>query len=284
MNFFESVSKMISETGEAIGSAASYAGQTVVGTAIGAGEAIGCAASYAGQTVVGTAIGAGEALGNATSYAGQAVVATAFGAGEALGCAAVQATQTVGYAFDLIANNPLFQQVKNALPQDWLVVLDKVDLVKAETEVRRLQQQYPNEQPSEIAHRVIVAKGILAAGVGLTTNLLPGVGLTVGVLDLASTMILQAETVYQIACAYGLDLQDPVRKAEILTIFGLSFGSDQALKFGISYAAKAGLSLVPVAGALVAAGTNAAILYALGYGACRFYETKLNMVPLLQGA
>jgi uncharacterized protein (DUF697 family) len=82
----------------------------------------------------------------------------------------------------------------------------------------------------------------------------------------------------------GLDLQDPARKAGILTIFSLSFGSDQALKFGISYAAKAGLSLVPVAGALVAAGTNAAILYALGYGACWFYETKLDMVPLLQAA
>lgn len=65
--------------------------------------------------------------------------------------------------------------------------------------------------------------------------------------------------------------------------FGYAFGSEQALKSGISYAAKAGLSLVPVAGAVVGAGTNAAILYALGYGACRFYETKLDMVPLLQG-
>ena len=347
MNFFESVSKMISETGEAIGSAASYAGQTVVGTAIGAGEAIGSAtsyagqavveaavgtgeamgsaASYAGQAVVGAAVGTGEAIGSAASYAGQAVVGTAVGIGEAVGgatvqatqavvttavgtgeaigsaaCyagqtvvdtaisaggtignAAIQATQTVGYTLELIANNPLFQEVKSALPQDWLVVLDKVDLVKAETEVRRLQQQYPNEQPSEIAHRIIVAKGILAAGLGLATNLLPGAG---SVLDLAGTMFLQAEMVYQIACAYGLGLQDQARKAEILAIFGLSFGSEQALKFGISYAAKAGLSLIPVAGAVVGAGTNAAMLYALGYGACRFYETKLNMVPLLQGA
>ena len=217
------------------------------------------------------------------SAATQAIVTTAVGTGKAISNAAIQATQTVGYAFDLIANNPLFQQVKNALPQDWLVVLDKVDLVKAETEVRTLQQQYPNEQPSEIAHRVIIDKGILAAGLGLATNLLPGAILAGGVLDLAGTMFLQAEMVYQIACAYGLDLQDPARKAEILTIFGLSFGSEQTLKIGIGYAAKAGLSLVPVAGVVVGAGTNAAILYALGYGACRFYETKLDMVPLLQG-
>jgi uncharacterized protein (DUF697 family) len=147
-----------------------------------------------------------------------------------------------------------------------------------------LQQQYANEQPSEIAHRIIVTKGILAAGFGLVSNLLPGAGLAAGVFDLAGIMLLQAEMVYQIACVYGLDLQDPARKAEILAIFGLSFSSEQTLKFGISYAAKAGLSFVPVAGAVVGAGSNAAIVYALGYGACRFYETKLDTVPLLQGA
>jgi len=289
-------------TGKAIGSAASYAGQTVIGTAIGAGEAIGSTASYAGQAVVGTAVGFGETVGGATvqasqtvvdtvvgtgeaissaaSYAGQTVLDTAISAGETIGSAAIYATQTVGYTFDLIVNNPLFQQIKNVLPQDWLIVLEKVDHVKAETDVRKLQQQYPNEQPSEIAHRVILEKTVIAAGLGLATNLLPGAGT---MFDLAGTMLLQGEMVYQIACAYGLDLQDPARKAESLAIFSLSFGSDQALKFGISYAAKAGLSLVPVAGAVVGAGTNAAMLYALGYGACRFYETRLNMVPLLQG-
>ncbi len=50
------------------------------------------------------------------------------------------------------------------------------------------------------------------------------------------------------------------------------------------YAAKAGLSFlqnVPVAGAVIGASTNAAMIYALGYGACRFYETKIN--PLSSG-
>jgi uncharacterized protein (DUF697 family) len=208
-------------------------------------------------------------------------VDAAISAGGTIGSTAIQATQALGYVFDVIDNNPLFQQVKSALPQEWLITLDRVDLVKAETEVRKLQQHYPNEQPGEIAHRVILEKTLFAAGLGLTTNLLPGAG---SVLDLAGTMLLQGEMVCQIAYAYGLDLQDPTRKAEILAIFGLSFGSEHALKSGISYAAKAGLSLVPVAGAVVGAGTNAAMLYALGYGACRFYETKLNMVPLLQAA
>jgi hypothetical protein len=140
MNFFESVSKMVLDAGEAIGSTASCAGQTVVYAAIGTGEAIGSTASYAGQAVVGTAVGFGEAISSVTVQATQTIVMTTVGTGEAIGNAAIQTTQTVGYAFDLIANNPLFQQVKNALPQDWVVVLDKVDLVQAETEVRRLQQ------------------------------------------------------------------------------------------------------------------------------------------------
>ncbi len=41
----------------------------------------------------------------------------------------------------------------------------------------------------------------------------------------------------------------------------------------------AGLGLlrnVPFAGAMIGASTNAAMLYSLGYAACRFYETKLN--------
>lgn len=68
-------------------------------------------------------------------------------------------------------------------------------------------------------------------------------------------MSLQAEMVYQIAYAYGLDLQESARKAEILAILGMSFGSDQVLKFGISYAAKAGLNFIPVAGAVISSAT-----------------------------
>jgi uncharacterized protein (DUF697 family) len=171
---------------------------------------------------------------------------------------------------------------------DWLVrLIDQVDLVKAETVVRRLQQQYPNEQPSEIAHRLMVDKALLAGGTGFASSLVPGAAVALLAVDFTATLLLQAEMVYQIACAYGLDLQDPVRKGEILAIFGLSLGSSQILNMGVNYAAKAGLSVlqnVPVAGAVIGASTNAVMLYALGYGACRFYEAKLHMVPLLPSA
>jgi uncharacterized protein (DUF697 family) len=89
--------------------------------------------------------------------------------------------------------------------------------------------------------------------------------------------------IYQIACAYGFDLKEPARKGEVVAIFGLSLGGSQALKAGSSYAVKAGLGFlrnVPVAGAAIGASTNAVMLYAVGYAACRFYEAKLNPLTM----
>ena len=269
--------------GGAIDSAASQVGQAVVGTAVGVGGAIDSAASQVGQAVVGTAVGVGGAIANTASLAGQAVVGTAVGAGEAIGSAAAQATKAVGYALTVVGNNPQFQQVAQYLQVDWLVrLIDQVDLVSAEEAVRKLQQHHPNEQPREIAHRLMVDQALRAGGTGLVSNLVPGSAVALQAVDLSATMLLQAEMIYQIACAYGLDLQNPARKGEVLAIFGLSLGSNQLLNIGISYVAKAGLSFVPAAGAVISASTNAIMIYALGHGACWFYETNLNTVPLLQ--
>lgn len=125
----------------------------------------------------------------------------------------------------------------------------------------------------------MIDKALFAGGTGFASNLVPGAAAAMFAIDLASVMLLQAEMVYQIACAYGLDLQAPVRKGEILAIFGLSFGCSEALKVGVSYVAKVGLSFlqnVPVAGAVIGASTNAVMIYALGYGACQFYEAVSN--------
>ena len=165
-------------------------------------------------------------------------------------------------------------------------IIDQVDLVKAEAQVRRLKTQYPNEQPSEIAHRVMLEKALFAGGSGFASSLIPGVAVPLLAVDLATNMLLQTEMVYEIASAYGFDLKDPARKDEVIAIFGLAFGGGQALKaagtqavkVGSSYLAKAGvagfLRNVPIAGAVIGASANAAMIYALGYGACRFYEAK----------
>ena len=184
-----------------------------------------------------------------------------------------QATHTVGEVVTHLGDNWLIRKLAGVLNLNWLIgVSDKVDLAKAEAEVKQLQQQHPQESPSQIAHRIMLDKATKAGGIGLATSILPGEALALFAVDLAATTQLQSEMLYQIASVYGLDLKDPARKGEVLAIFGLAFGGSRLLK-------AAGLGLlrnVPFAGAVIGASSNATMIYSLGYAACRFYEAKLN--------
>lgn len=218
-----------------------------------------------------------EALSHTAAQTGKSLVETAAEVGEAAGKQThqmiSQATQGAGQAVTRVSDNWLVRRVTGVLNLDWLIgATDRVDMDKAEAQVRKLQQEYPNESPSQIAHRIMVEKATYAGGIGLASSILPGAAAALFAVDLAATTRLQAEMVYQIASAYGLDLQDPGRKGEVLAIFGLALGGGRALK-------AAGLGLlrnVPFAGAVIGASSNATMLYSLGYAACRFYEAKLD--------
>ena len=185
---------------------------------------------------------------------------------------ALQTPEGLGHLLGLIGDSPQLQQLTKAVQVDWLFkIIDQVDIVKAETHVKRLQQKYPHEQPSEIAHRLMAEKSMYVGGSGLASSLLPGFAAALVAVDLAAATAIQAEMIYQIACTYGLDLQEPARKGEVIAIFGLAFGGGCAIKAGLGF-----LRNIPVAGAVIGASTNAVTLYALGYAACRFYEAKIN--------
>jgi uncharacterized protein (DUF697 family) len=264
----------------AVGGAAVSAGGAVVGTA----GAVGGTAVSAGGAVAGAVAGATIAVGGAAVTAGQAVAGAAVGVGGAIGSAAMQAPQGLGYVLNLVGDSPMLQELTKAFKVDWLLkLIDQVDIVKAETHVKRLQQKYPNEKPSDITHRLMLEKSLYVGGSGFASSLVPGFATALLAVDLAASTALQAEMIYQIACAYGFDLKEPARKGEVVAIFGLSLGGGQALKAGSSYAVKAGLGFlrnVPVAGAAIGASTNAVMLYAVGYAACRFYEAKLNPLTM----
>jgi uncharacterized protein (DUF697 family) len=264
----------------AVGGAAVSAGGAVVGTA----GAVGGTAVSAGGAVAGAVAGATIAVGGAAVSAGQAVAGAAVGVGGAIGSAAMQAPQGLGYVLNLVGDSPRLQELTKAFKVDWLLkLIDQVDIVKAETHVKRLQQKYPNEKSSDITHRLMLEKSLYVGGSGFASSLVPGFATALLAVDLAASTALQAEMIYQIACAYGFDLKEPARKGEVVAIFGLSLGGGQALKAGSSYAVKAGLGFlrnVPVAGAAIGASTNAVMLYAVGYAASRFYEAKLNPLTM----
>ncbi|MBN3923456.1 EcsC family protein [Nostoc sp. NMS4] len=218
-----------------------------------------------------------ESLIKTVAETGQTILDTAIVVGEAIAKQThkliEQTTQTSGQAVNHLSENWLIRKLSGVLNLNWLINdTNLVDLEQAEAAVNKLKKQYPNESPSQLAHRIMVEKATKAATVGLATSFLPGIAVALLAIDLTATTKLQSEMLYQIASVYGLDLKDPARKGEILAIFGLALGGGRLLK-------AAGLGLlrnVPLAGAVIGASSNATMIYSLGYAACRFYETKLD--------
>jgi uncharacterized protein (DUF697 family) len=300
-NWFGSVFGAVSARASAVGNAVGNAGSAIVNTASAVGNAAGSAGGAivvntssavgnAGSAIVNTASAVGNAVGNAgsaivntasavgnaaSSAGGEIVVNTASAVGNAVGnagSAALQFPNFLGSALGLISQSPILKKLTENFKIDWLVsAIDKVDVVTAEAQVRELQRQYPHEKPQEIAHRLMVEKALLAAGSGLVSSLVPGSALALAGMDLAAMTALSAELVYQIAAAYGMDLQSSDRKKEVVAIFGLSLGSNLAIEAGVTL-----VSNIPLAGAAINASASAAMIYALGYGACRFYEADLD--------
>ncbi|MFS0518132.1 hypothetical protein ACEYW6_25915 [Nostoc sp. UIC 10607] len=224
----------------------------------------------------GAVSGTAGAVGSAAVQVGQAVAGAAVGIGGAVGGAALQATQIVGQALAIVGNNPQLQVAIKSLNQDWLnPLIQQVDLVKAEAAVRKLQQEHPNEEPAQIAHHLMLEKAVLAGGTGLASSFAPGQAAAMFMVDWAATSALSVELVYQIAAAYGMNLNDSERRGEAVAIFGLGLGGKTAIKAGLGL-----LRNLPVAGAVIGASSNAVMIYTLGYAACQFYEAKQNPLTL----
>ena len=182
-----------------------------------------------------------------------------------------ETTISTGQTLEAIASNPLIKSVDNIFGLDWLMIfLGKVDISKVQATVDQVRTQYPNETPNQIAHRLIVQKTWEGGRLGLLTNIIPPIAALFLGVELIATTKLQTEMVYEIAAAYGLDLNQPARRGEVLAIFGLSLGAD-VLKTSLTV-----VEIVPGIGAVVGASTNAAMLYVLGQTACRFYEGKID--------
>jgi uncharacterized protein (DUF697 family) len=245
------------------------------------GSAVGTAVKT-GQAAAETAAIVAGAIGSAGAQIGAAAAASA---GEAAEAAATQAQESLdaaaretGKVLETIAENPVLRQfLKFFRAEGLLTLIGDVDVASAEAAVRKLQQEYPTETKAEIAQRIVVEKAIYAGGIGLASSVVPGVALALLAVDLVATTQLQAQMVYQVAAAYAMDLRAPARRSEVLAIFGLSAGSSQVLKAGFGV-----LRNLPLAGMAIGASTNAAMLYAVGYAACRFYEAQTN--PAASGA
>ncbi|HEY9638875.1 MAG TPA: EcsC family protein [Coleofasciculaceae cyanobacterium] len=181
-----------------------------------------------------------------------------------------QGTETVGAVVTPIAENPLIQFATKVPGISWLMAaLGQVNMEKVQREVAQLRQSYPLETAEQLAQRVIAETAWKAAGIGLVTNFIPPLALTLFALDLGAIAALQAEMIYRIAAIYGFSPQEPARRGEVLAIWGLSMGGSGILKTGLSF-----VELLPGVGAVVGITSDAALLSSLGYLASRFYQNK----------
>ena len=186
-----------------------------------------------------------------------------------------KSTVSTGETLEWIASNPILKSADNIIGLDWLMTfLGRVNTAEVKANVAQMRSQYPDETPSQIAQRLIVAKTWQGGRVGLLTNIVPPIAALFLGIELIATTKLQTEMVYEIAAAYGLDLDEPTRRGEAMAIFGLSLGAD-VLKTGLTI-----VEIIPGIGAVVGASTSAAMLYVLGQTACRFYEAKTSDVEL----
>lgn len=180
-----------------------------------------------------------------------------------------QTTVSTGQTLDWLAANPVLTAADKIIGLDWLMTfLGQVDTAKIEATVAAERSQYPQFTASQLAQHLIVQKTWQGGRLGLLTNIIPPVAALFLGIELIATTKLQTEMLYEIACAYGLDLKDPARRGEVLAIFGLSLGAD-VLKTGLTV-----VEIIPGIGAMVGASTNAAMLYVLGQTANRFYQQK----------
>src|SRR5919199_2141129 len=234
--------------------------------------------SEAISTATQVATSAAKLASNAAQVVADTITGTTTVVGKTIGPTAQQfveqGTETVGKIVTPIAENPLVKYAAKVPGINWLLsALGQVDVDLAQAEVDKLRQDYPLESPDQLAHRIMVDTALKAGGIGLLTNFIPPLALTLFAVDLAAITALQAEMIYRIAAAYGFSLKDPTRRGEVLAIFGLSVGGSGVLKVGLGI-----VELLPVIGAAVGASSNAPLLYPLGYAACRFYEAKKSSI------
>lgn len=188
---------------------------------------------------------------------------------------AERTTETIGQIVTPIAQNPLVRFATKAPGIKWLMAaLGQVDEDEVQQRITTLQQTYPHESRGQLAQRIIADTATKAAGVGLVTNVVPPLALSLLAVDVAAVNALQAEMIYQIAALYGFSLEDSARRGEVLAIWGLSMGGSSVIKSGLSL-----VEMVPIVGPTVGVAGNAALIYTLGHLAQQFYANKLDSTP-----
>ncbi|MBW4541856.1 MAG: hypothetical protein KME43_22330 [Myxacorys chilensis ATA2-1-KO14] len=266
------------QVGGVVGGAAVGASKVAVGTAVHVGGTVGTVALQAGKAATGAAIQVGGVVGDTTLQVGKVAVGKAIQVGGVVGSATVQVGQiTAKETYQLMgqaaegakhASELIAQGISQSFNSQVLplldVVIDELDTVQIEARTHQWQQMHPDQMSGQLAKHFIWNHA--------RKSLLPS--------DWVTTVRTQAELVYEIAALYGLDLNDPARKAEIISLATVNLSSGPTIKAGVGLL-KYPISQVPFAGDAVDIGSDSmlrfAMVHILGHAACRYYATKVGV-------
>jgi uncharacterized protein (DUF697 family) len=145
----------------------------------------------------------------------------------------------------------------------------QVNISQIKQTVAALQEKYPNKKPAEISQRILIQQVPLASVIAGAIALVPGKVAEATGIDQASLTLMQAETVYQIAAAYGFDLLAPELKSEVFAIFDRALRASRMARMGLGF-----MQIIPFAGGVLNAGTDGYVLYLIGDIARNFFESK----------
>ncbi|MDJ0598677.1 MAG: hypothetical protein QNJ37_07555 [Crocosphaera sp.] len=177
--------------------------------------------------------------------------------------------EDTGKFLETIAKNPILQTIYPWIGLQWLMyILGEVDHQQIEETVEKLRKQYPTENPEQLANRIIQQQGIEAAKIGIFTNLIPPFALFLLGLEFSAITKLQVEMIYQLAAAYNLTLETPLRRGENFALYNLSLGGGM-LKTSLTM-----VEIIPGIGPIVGACSDAILLYGLGYATTWLYENS----------
>ncbi|MFK7803454.1 MAG: hypothetical protein AB8G95_17595 [Anaerolineae bacterium] len=167
--------------------------------------------------------------------------------------------------------------------------INKADTQAAAKIVEDLKVAQPEATNEEIVDQLIRRKCRQAGSIGAVTSgaaIIPGLGtvaaMTFGVAaDIGMTFKLQAELVLEIAAAYDYELKEVDKQKIILSITGISAGSQAAVqKAGQHIATKATAQLaqksiakaIPFFGVAASGGTNIVTTYIIGRRAQAYFS------------
>lgn len=178
--------------------------------------------------------------------------------------------ETFGQTIIPVADFPFIKPLANVPGLGWIAAaLGQVNLGAIAQEIETLRQNKSDQTTDQLAQQLIQDTTLQAGGVGLATNLLPPIAATLFAVDIAAIATLQVGLIYRIAAVYHFDIQDPIRRGEVLALYLASAGSSTLLKSGLSVP-----EVLPVVGAIIGASSDAAILWSMGQAANQYYKTK----------